>query len=146
MILDMAGNAGTQSLAVKIRNISDEAFLNDKKKNRKGIFKELKLGIVNGLLIGAVAFIFVLVYLFITKKEIVTSLGFNILETLKVSSIIGVSMLISIMVSSMIGTLFPLFLEKINIDPTVASGTFITTINDIVAVTVYYGLIYIFLL
>lgn len=146
MILDMAGNAGTQSLAVTIRNISDEAFLNDKKKIRKGIFKELKLGTVNGLLIGAVAFIFVIVYLFITKKEIVTSLGFNILETLKISSIIGVSMLISIMVSSMIGTLFPLFLEKINIDPAVASGPFITTINDIVAVTVYYGLIYIFLL
>lgn len=144
MILDMAGNAGTQSLAVTIRNIGDEGFINDRKKRRRGILKEIKLGLLNGLIIGTIAFIFVFIYLIITKKEISSGLGFNIIETLKVSGIISFSMFISITISSMIGTLFPLFLEKIHIDPAVASGPFITTINDIVSVAIYYGLIYIF--
>ncbi|MGM9970027.1 MAG: magnesium transporter, partial [Anaeroplasma sp.] len=144
MILDMAGNAGTQSLAVTIRNIGDEGFINDRKKRRRGILKEIKLGLLNGLIIGTIAFIFVFIYLIITKKEISSGLGFNITETLKVSGIISFSMFISITISSMIGTLFPLFLEKIHIDPAVASGPFITTINDIVSVAIYYGLIYIF--
>ena len=50
------------------------------------------------------------------------------------------------MVSGLIGTITPMFFKKIHIDPAVASGPLITTINDLVAVVVYYGLTWIFLI
>ena len=43
-------------------------------------------------------------------------------------------------ISSLVGTIIPMFFHKINIDPAVASGPLITTINDLVAVITYYGL------
>ena len=110
------------------------------KKQLKSIFKELRIGIVNGLLIGIVSFLFVLGYLAITKAEIYLGAGYVFLDTVMVSGIIGVSMLVSITLASVIGTCFPLLLSKMHIDPAVASGPFITTLNDIVAVVIYYGL------
>ena len=140
MILGMAGNVGTQSLAVTIRNISNEALANDKKKQIKSIFKELRIGSMNGLIIGLVSFVFVLLYLMITKAEIHIGSTYNIGDCLTVSGIISVSMFISITLASVIGTCFPLLLTKLKIDPAVASGPFITTLNDVIAVVVYYGL------
>ena len=49
-------------------------------------------------------------------------------------------------VSSAVGTLIPIFFKKIKIDPAVASGPLITTINDLVAVVTYYGLSWVFLI
>lgn len=140
MILGMAGNVGTQSLAVTIRNISNEALANDKKKQIKSILKELQIGAMNGLIIGLVSFAFVLLYLIITKAEIHVGSEYNIGDCLMVSGIISVSMFVSITLASVIGTCFPLLLTKMKIDPAVASGPFITTLNDVIAVVVYYGL------
>ena len=50
------------------------------------------------------------------------------------------------LISSAVGTCIPLFFKKINIDPAVASGPLITTVNDLVAVVTYYGLAGIFLI
>ena len=47
-------------------------------------------------------------------------------------------------VSSLVGTLVPLFFKKIKVDPAVASGPLITTVNDLVAVVIYYGLSWVF--
>lgn len=44
-------------------------------------------------------------------------------------------------VSSLVGTLMPIFFKKVGVDPAVASGPLITTINDLVAIVVYYGLV-----
>ena len=140
MILGMAGNVGTQSLAVTIRNISNEALANDKKKQIKSILKELRIGAMNGLIIGLVSFAFVLLYLIFTKAEIHVGSEYNIGDCLMVSGIISVSMFVSITLASVIGTCFPLLLTKMKIDPAVASGPFITTLNDVIAVVVYYGL------
>lgn len=140
MILGMAGNVGTQSLAVTIRNLTDEKFINDKKKQRKSLWKELRIGLLNGLIIGVVSFVFVLVYLLITKPEIDPGNGFRLNDALIVSSITSVSMFSAISMASLIGTMFPLILTKLKIDPAVASGPFITTMNDIIAVLIYYGL------
>ena len=49
-------------------------------------------------------------------------------------------------VSSLVGTLVPLFFKKIKVDPAVASGPLITTVNDLVAVVLYYGLSWVFLI
>ena len=53
---------------------------------------------------------------------------------------VGMSLIVSMVVSSLVGTLIPMLFHKIHIDPAVASGPLITTINDLVAVVVYYGL------
>ena len=140
MILDMAGNVGTQSLAVTIRNLWDNPSEEEKKRQRKSVFKELKIGFINGILIGAVSFVVVLAYLAITQQEIITGNGYLFTDTLFVGGIIGVSMLVALTLSSVVATVFPILLSKMRIDPAVASGPFITTINDIVAVIVYYGL------
>lgn len=141
MILDMAGNVGTQSLAVTIRSLSQTDDPNEKKKHRRTILKELRVGITNALIVSIIAFIFILVYLSI-KQQAIASDNFNIFEALKVTGIISGSLLVAMTLSSLIGTVFPIFLNAIHIDPAVASGPFITTINDIIAIVIYYGLVY----
>ena len=49
-------------------------------------------------------------------------------------------------ISSLVGTLVPMLFHKVKIDPAVASGPLITTINDLVAVVTYYGLAWVFLI
>lgn len=56
------------------------------------------------------------------------------------SGCVGMSLIVSMVVSRLVGTLIPMLFHKIHIDPAVASGPLITTINDLVAVVVYYGL------
>lgn len=140
MILGMAGNVGTQSLAVTIRNLTDTNFVSDRKKQRKSIWKEVRIGLLNGLIIAIVSFGFVLLYLHILKPEIDPGNGYRFNDALIVSSITSISMFCAIAMASLIGTMFPLLLTKLKIDPAVASGPFITTMNDIIAVLIYYGL------
>ena len=137
LILGMAGNTGTQSLAVTIRLISDEEV--SKKEVLKTIFKEVRIGLMNGSILGVLAFVFVLCFLFFTKQG-VTSETFVLTEALKASMIVGVSLLIAMTICSVIGSIIPIIFKKIKIDPAVASGPFITTINDVLAVVIYYGL------
>jgi magnesium transporter len=49
-------------------------------------------------------------------------------------------------ISSLVGTVIPMFFHRIHIDPAVASGPLITTVNDLVAVVTYYGLAAVFLI
>ena len=62
-----------------------------------------------------------------------------------ISGCVGVSLIVAMVISSMIGTVIPMFFHKIHIDPAVASGPLITTVNDLVAVVTYYGLAMVFL-
>lgn len=142
MVLDMAGNVGTQSLAVTIRNISNTEI--KRREIRRVVAKEVRLGFLNGIIVGIIGFVFVLCYLTIRHQEIISGDGYQVLDSLKVSGIISFSLLTAMTLSSFIGTIFPILLDKLHIDPAVASGPFITTINDIIAVVVYYGLTYIF--
>ena len=134
LVLGMSGNTGTQSLAVTIRNISNT---NHNKQVVKLLFKELRVGFMNGLTLGILAGLFVLVFLRITNQGVVSD-AFNIAEGLKAALIVGSALLISMTISSMIGALIPILFKKINIDPAVASGPFITTINDVTSMVVYY--------
>ena len=63
-----------------------------------------------------------------------------------ISGCIGTSLMLAMLISSAVGTLIPLFFKKIKVDPAVASGPLITTVNDLVAVVTYYGLSWILLL
>lgn len=138
MILGMAGNVGTQSLAVTIRNIND-----DSTKPSKTIFKEMRIGFCNGLVLGVLSFVFVFVFLLIRQQEIVQGQGFHMNDALIASLIVGVSLLTAMTFASLVGSAVPIILNKLKVDPAVASGPFITTINDILAIVIYYGLAFI---
>ena len=137
LILDMAGNVGTQSLAVTIRVLTDEN-LTFRQKLRLFV-KETRVGFFNGLILGTISIIFVGLYIMFFKSK---SFGF----AFSVSGCIGAALLLAMVVSSAVGTVIPLFFKKIKIDPAVASGPLITTINDLVAVVTYYGLSWILLI
>ena len=62
-----------------------------------------------------------------------------------VSVCTGIALVISMGLSSIFGTAVPLLFKQLNIDPAVASGPLITTINDLVAVVAYYGLAWLLL-
>ena len=63
-----------------------------------------------------------------------------------VSGCIGISLVLAMLISSAVGTLIPMFFKKIKVDPAVASGPLITTVNDLVAVVTYYGMSWLLLL
>ena len=139
LVLDMAGNSGTQSLAVTIRLLSDSD--NAGKKIARALFKELKVGLLNGLILGILSSTFVFVYLWITKNKIADgATEFTYINALKGAGIVGVSLITAMTVSSFVGAVTPVFFSKIKIDPAVASGPLITTINDITALLIYYGM------
>lgn len=137
LILDMAGNVGTQSLAVTIRVLMDENLTFKQKAHL--VTKEMRVGFCNGLLLGTVSFVFVGLYIHFFKDK---ALGFSF----AVSGCIGISLIMAMLISSAVGTLIPLFFKKIKVDPAVASGPLITTINDLVAVVTYYGLSWLLLI
>lgn len=136
LILDMAGNVGTQSLAVTIRVLMDENLTASQKFHL--VSKEIKVGFSNGLVLGMMAFIFIGVYVCLLKHNPAGS-------AFLISACVGVALMAAMVISSMVGTLIPMFFHKIKVDPAVASGPLITTINDLVAVIAYYGLAWILL-
>lgn len=132
LILDMAGNVGTQSLAVTIRVLMDENLTTGQKV--KLMFKEMKIGFFNGVILAVMALVFLGAYIHLFK-------GFDLGYSLMISACVGVSLVGAMVVSSLVGTLTPIFFKKVGVDPAVASGPLITTINDLVAIVVYYGLV-----
>ncbi len=134
LILGMSGNSGTQSLAVTIRLINDDEL--KFKEKLKFVFKEIRVATLNGLIIGAIAFVFIGLYIQFIEKSFIQTFG---VSGFAISLCIGISLLIAMIIAGLDGTLIPLIFKKIGIDPAVASGPLITTINDLVAVLVYYG-------
>ncbi|WP_100374526.1 magnesium transporter [Bacillus sp. FJAT-45037] len=122
MIAGMTGNTGTQSLAVVVRGLVTSDV--DKKTVTKLVFRELRVGVIIGitcgLLILAVATLWIGSY----------TLGL----------VVGFSLLITLVVGTLAGTIIPLLLYRFGVDPAVASGPLITTINDIFSLMIYFGI------
>lgn len=137
LILDMAGNVGTQSLAVTIRVLMDEQLTG--KQKMKLVGKEIRVGFTNGLILGTLSFAGIGVYIMLFKN-MAPGMAFAI------SGCIGIALLTAMLVSSLVGTVIPLFFKQAGVDPAVASGPLITTVNDLVAVVAYYGLTWIMLI
>ena len=137
LILDMAGNVGTQSLAVTIRVLMDENLSAGEKLKLVG--KEARVGFSNGMILGVLSFAFIGVYIWLFKHNPV---GYSFM----ISGCVGLALMAAMVISSLVGTLVPMLFHKIKIDPAVASGPLITTVNDLVAVIAYYGLVWILLI
>ena len=137
LILDMSGNVGTQSLAVTIRVLMDEQVSRGQK--RFLIRKEARVGLVNGLILGALSTALVGAYLTLFK-------GQAPLFAFSVSLCTGLALLVSVVLSSLSGTVIPIVFKRLKVDPAVASGPLITTVNDLIAVVSFYGLVWMFLM
>ncbi len=137
LILDMAGNVGTQSLAVTIRVLMDENLTTKEKMHL--MFKEMRIGFMNGLFLGIMSFIILGLYIWLFKSN-------PVIHAFLISGCVGISLLIAMVISSLVGTFIPMFFHKIKVDPAVASGPLITTVNDLVAVITYYGMVWVLLI
>ncbi len=122
LIAGMAGNTGTQALAVAVRAIATGDF--EKEKKSKLIYREAGTGVITGATCG----LLVVLIVFIWKTDIFLGV------------LVGVSIFITLIVATLAGALVPLLMHKLKIDPAVASGPFITTINDLISVMIYFGL------
>ena len=127
LIAGTAGNSGTQSLAVAVRGIAT-GDVEDQSK-MKLLIREAGTGIITGIICA----IFVVLLIYIWKHEFIIAL------------LVGAAMLVSIFVATISGSFIPLFMHKIKVDPAVASGPFITTLNDVISVVIYLGLATVFL-
>ncbi|SDZ35248.1 magnesium transporter [Evansella caseinilytica] len=123
LIADTAGNTGTQSLAVVVRGLALH------KLDRKAKMKLLKRECLTGLLMGTACGILVVLITLVIPGA-----------TMILGAVIGTSIFVMIVISSLIGTIVPLIIHRLKIDPAVASGPFITTINDIVGLFVYFSI------
>lgn len=121
LIADMGGNTGTQSLAVVVRGLA----LGKLKDN--GFKKLLKRECIVGLIMGSACGLIVSgISLFFSQLDLI--FGF----------VIGFSLFCTIVISTMTGTLVPLMVNRLKIDPAVASGPFITTFNDMIGLMIYF--------
>ena len=122
LIAGMAGNAGTQSLAVAVRGL---AVGNYGKDNRLVlVIRE----ITTGVLVGGVTGIVVIFVIYFWQGNFFLGV------------LVGLTLLCTLTVATLSGALIPLIMERLNIDPAVASGPFITTLNDITSVIIYFGM------
>lgn len=121
LIMDSAGNVGTQSLAVAIRNMDEEHD------SAAVVFQTLRKEAKIGAIMGLFSSLFTFVLIGVLYQDFV--LGF----------VVGISIFFSIIVSAVVGTLVPSLIRKLNFDPAVASGPFITTINDMTGLVIYLG-------
>lgn len=129
MILGMAGNTGTQSLAVTIRGLNDGEF-SDRPQIRKHLFREVGTGLLNGVLIGVMLFAVTYLFLTITGNE----------NAFTITQVVSLSIVVSLTVATFSGALIPIIINSFKIDPAIASGPFVTMIIDIIALSVYFFL------
>ena len=122
VIIGMGGNIGTQSSTIIVRGLATGRV--DIGNNLKIILKEIKVGLILGVLYG------LLLGVFATLKFVDT--------TPYLGLIVALSILSSMIISTFVGTLMPLLFRKLNIDPAIATGPFVTTSIDIIGVTLYF--------
>ncbi|WP_018933321.1 magnesium transporter [Gracilibacillus lacisalsi] len=122
LIAGMAGNTGTQALAVAVRSISTGEL--EKKGKIKVIWRETKTGLITGFCCGIIIIMLI-------------SLVYN---QFFLGIIVGISLMATLLIATISGAFVPMMMDRFNIDPAVASGPFITTLNDLISIFIYFGL------
>lgn len=119
LIAAMGGNAGVQSSAIIVQGLANNTL-------RKGdlwarFFKQISVAFLNGIVLAAIVF----VYGYFT-------------ESLPLAITISTAMMTVIIFASVLGTFIPLTLNRFKVDPALATGPFITTLNDITGIVIYF--------
>jgi len=132
LILGMAGNIGTQSLAVTILGIHKNE-MDSQNIPKDHVIKELFIGLFNSVLLALAAFVFVTTFLsfFPTQdQQLPYQLGLVVL----------IAVFASMFISALMGVFVPMIFHRFKQDPAAASGPIMTTINDLVALVIYFGI------
>ena len=122
IVAGVSGSSGTQTLTVTVRSLATGEI--SVKDARRSIWKSLLLGLVNGLVLGAL----VILIAYLWKGDI------------RLGLIAGAATLINIIISSITGILIPLLIHKIKLDPALASPILVSTLADSLGYLVYLGL------
>jgi len=122
IVASMGGNAGTQTLTVAVRAIAMKDLT--EATARRFVGKEILVGAVNGILFAALT-------------GIVAWLWFG---QPAIGLVIAAAMVVNMIVAGLSGTLIPLGLERLGVDPAIASSVFLTTVTDIVGFFAFLGL------
>lgn len=131
LILDASGDVATQTLAVTLRKLSQQ----DGADIKEGM-TEILTGVINGFILGLASFLITMLLSFILKAD----------QPVVIALVVGLSLWITVIIGPILGFVIPVFLNKIKIDPAVASGPFITTLVDILSLIIYFGFATLFLL
>lgn len=128
IVASMGGNAGTQSLTVAVRALATKDLTESNV--WRFIRREVLVGLVNGIIFAVV-------------MGIVGILWFGGPE---LGYVIGAAMVINLVIAGMAGTVIPVLLDRIGVDPALASGAFVTTVTDVVGFFAFLGLAVVVLL
>ena len=120
LVAAMGGNVGVQSSAIVVQSIANGT--NQFSSIFSRVKREATLGLLNGLICGI--FIFGITWL---------------LQDIRLGISVSVALFIVIFFAAIFGTLIPLILHKYNVDPAVATGPFITTLNDVIGLFIYFA-------
>ena len=122
IVASMGGNAGMQTLAVTIRAIATKELSSGN--FNKIVGKEFLIGILNGIIFAIITAVIVQFWF----------------QEIKLSLLIGISMVLNMIVAGLFGILVPVSLKKVNIDPALASSVFVTTITDVIGFLSFLGI------
>ncbi|NSX56504.1 magnesium transporter [Parasulfitobacter algicola] len=128
IVASMGGNAGTQSLTVAVRAIATRDLTGSNV--WRVIRREVLVGLINGVIFAVV-------------MGIVGVIWFG---SINLGLVIAAAMVINLVVAGLAGTVIPVVLEKLKVDPALASGAFVTTVTDVVGFFAFLGLAVIVLL
>lgn len=144
-ICDSGGNSGSQSSTLIIRGLSTQEF--SLKDYGKVLWKELRVGILVGLLVAIVSFGYCMFLFGCHIVEIPDTFVSNINEQtwqvwLILSTTVAITLFIALLLSKLIGASLPFLATKLKLDPAVVSGPIISTIADLASLGIYFGLLY----
>ena len=131
MILGMAGNIGTQAISVTILGLHQNE-LNGEDDVKLHVRDEVMIGILNSIAIGFLGFVIALIFLF--------TVNMGNQDPFQLAFVVGTSLTGGMFVSALCGVFIPIFLEKMKVDPAIASGPIISTINDLFALLIYFAI------
>ena len=119
LIAAMAGNVGVQSSAIVVQGLANDVI---KGSVLKRLIKEVSLTILNGIILSLM----------------IIGFGQIVNQPIEMSLTISLSMIFVIIVAALIGTAVPIILDKLDIDPAIATGPFITTGNDVIGILLFF--------
>ncbi|MBC7382063.1 MAG: magnesium transporter [Bacteroidia bacterium] len=122
LIAAMGGNVGVQSSAIVVQGLANDTL--GTRNIAQKILKEIRVALINGIICSVV----ILLY----------NLAFN--NSTQLAITVSIALITVIIFASVFGTFIPLFLNRMNIDPAIATGPFITTTNDLLGIAIYFTL------
>ncbi len=122
VIIGMGGNVGTQSSTIIVRGLATGRV--GIENTVKILFKEIRVGLILGVLYGLLLGVFAILRFINTSPFL--------------GLVVGLSICCSMLIAATIGALVPILMNKLDIDPAVATGPFVTTSIDIMGVTLYF--------